>query len=440
MYDPDERTGAAGGAQGPEDVAEGMAKGIAQGTAKRRALAVLALCNFFVGWGSLVTVPLVPAIARGTEMAAESGALLVSAYALAFLLVAPVFGVVSDRLGRRIVILAGMVVFGAGTAIIGFGDDLRALLVARAITGVGAGMVAPAVFALVGDLFPYEERGHATGVVSAMLVASTVLGVPLSGFLAEAAGWRWAFFVIAVLAALTLAAVLAGLPKDGPGRQVSGAKQGPASAGMRGALATPSIGLALLATFLWYGNLQGTFANAGLFYARQFGLDAAGVGVVLMVVGLGSVGGNLLGGVLSDRINKRTVAAVAGPLAALGVFSLTYLVPLAGGGLALAVGAHLLWAVAFSMGFSSLAALVSELNPKARGAVLALNTSSIYAGSLAFTATSAALLGAGGFPLLGTASALAALLVVPLVLRLGEDSSDKSRYRDYRDYDVGSPP
>ena len=192
---------------------------------------------------------------------------------------------------------------------------------------------------------------------------------------------------------------------------------------MKAALATPAIGLALLATFLWYGSLHGTYANAGLFYARQFGLDAAGVGVVLMLASLGSVAGNLLGGVLADRVGKRAVAAASAPLAALGVFTLTYFVPLVSGGLALAVGANLLWALAFSSGFSALAALVSELNEKARGAVLALNTSSVYAGSLAFTAASTALLVMGGFPLLGVVSAVAALAVVPLVFRLGEDHS-----------------
>jgi multidrug resistance protein len=377
-----------------------------------------------VGWGSLVTVPLVPAIAHGTGMVAESGALLVSAYALAFLLAAPVFGVVSNGFGRKNVIVAGMLVLAAGTALTGLGNGLVALLAARAVTGIGAGMVAPSVFALVGDLFPYEERGRATGVVSAMLVTSNVLGVPLSGVLAEAAGWRWAFFANAALAALALAAVLAGLPEDRlPGQTVPGDEPDTASDGMKAALATPTIGLALLATFLWYGSLQGTYANVGLFYARRFGLDAADIGVVLMLAGLRSVAGNLLGGVLSDKVGKRAIAATSAPLAALGVSALTYVVPAVSGGLVLAVGANLLWALAFSSGFSALAALVSELNEKARGAVLALNTSSVYTGSLAFTAASTALLGVGGFPLLGVVSAVAALAVVPLVFRLGEDHS-----------------
>lgn len=98
-------------------------RGTASG--RNKMLAALALCTFFVGWDSLVTVPLLPAITEETGVPRDLGALLlVTAYALAYLISAPVFGAISDRVGRKRMILLGMLVLAVGTALTGLGNDL----------------------------------------------------------------------------------------------------------------------------------------------------------------------------------------------------------------------------------------------------------------------------------------------------------------------------
>jgi len=389
----------------------------ASGTNK--LLAVLALCTFFVGWDSLVTVPLLPAMTNDTGIPADLGALLVSAYALAYLLSAPIFGAISDRVGRKGMIFSGMVVLGVGTALTGLGSSFSTLLLFRAVTGIGAGMVEPGVYALIGDRFPYERRGRAIGVVSGMLIASTIFGVPLGGYLAEISTWRYTFWIIGGLALVASVAVYIALPTDRP--QLD-SRHGAASSALRSTLgqfrlafSATSVLVALLATFLWFGSLQGTFANAGIYYSRYFGFTEAQNGLILMVAGLGSVIGSMAGGRLADRFGKRVVVGISSVIAAAGVFALTNVFT---GALPAAVVVHVVWATAFASGFSALTALVSELNPEARGTVLALNTSFMFAGSLVFTAASAVLLRAGGFPLVGALSAVAALLVLPLTLYL----------------------
>jgi predicted MFS family arabinose efflux permease len=384
---------------------------------RKAVLAALALGTFFVGWDSLVTVPLLPAITRETGVSADLGVLLVTAYALAYLLSAPLFGAISDRVGRRSMILAGMMVLGIGTILTGFGSSLTALLVFRALTGVGAGMVEPGVYALIGDRFSYGQRGRAVGLVTGTLIASTLFGVPLGGYLAELSSWRFTFWLIGGLAILAIAAVYAGLPQDRPAEQAAGETPDlPSTPGrFRAAISTPSVSFALLATFLWFGGLQGTFANIGLYYTLNFGFGVAQNGLMLMVAGLASVAGSVVGGRLSDAFGKRAVVSASSVLAATCVLVLT---SIAAQNLLAAITAHVLWAAAFASGQAALTALISELNPKARGTVLALNTSSMFAGSMVFTGASAALLRAGGFSLLGLLSAVAALLVLPLALYL----------------------
>lgn len=322
-----------------------------------KVLAVLAVCTFFVGWDSLVTVPLLPAMTADAGIPQGFGALLVSAYALAYLLSAPVFGAISDRVGRKAMILTGMAVLGVGTALTGLGDDFATLLLFRVVTGVGAGMVEPGVYALIGDRFPYERRGRAIGLVSGTLIASTLFGVPLGGYLAEVSTWRYTFGIIGGLALIASVAVYLTLPSDRP----EGRREGAATSTLRSTLgqfrlafSTASVFFALIATFLWFGGLQGTFANAGIYYSRFFEFTEAQNGLVLMVAGLGSVIGSIAGGALADRFGTRAVVATSSAVAAASVFALTSIFT---GTLPAAVAVHVLWATAYASGFTALTTL-----------------------------------------------------------------------------------
>lgn len=382
-----------------------------------RVLAFLALCTFFVGWDSLVTVPLLPAITGDTGVPADLGALLVSAYAIAYLLSAPLFGAISDRVGRKRMILTGMLVLGIGTALTGFGENFTTLLLFRALTGLGAGMVEPSVYALVGDEFPYERRGRAIGIVTGTLVASTLFGVPLGGYLAELSSWRYAFWIIGSLTLISLAFIYLGIPADPPRKQQDAASSALKSTlgQFRVAFSTASVFFALLATFLWFGGLQGTFANIGLFYTRYFGFGEAQNGLVLTAAGLGSMVGSVIGGNLADRFGKRVVIGASSVIAAIGVALLTSTFT---DTIQAAIVAHIVWSTTFASGQAALTALISELKPQVRGTVLALNTSFMFAGSLVFTAASAVLLQAEGFAYVGALSSAAAILVLPITLYL----------------------
>lgn len=170
-------------------------------------LAVLALCSFFVGLDTTVTIPLVPPIAKSTGTPVHLGQLLISAYAVAYMVTAPIFGAVSDSWGRKKTIFAGMLLLGIGTFLTGTGTSFGVLLLFRALTGVGAGMLQPGVYALIGDVFPYERRGQAIGIAMGGLLSATLVGPPVGGYIAVFTTWRWAFWLIAVGAVAMLAVI-----------------------------------------------------------------------------------------------------------------------------------------------------------------------------------------------------------------------------------------
>lgn len=370
-----------------------------------RLLPLLAFCSFLVGFDATATVPLLPAISASTDMPLASGGLLYAAYAVAYALAAPCMGSLSDRRGRNGVLLAGIALFGASTAMVGMGRTFAELIIFRVLTGIGAGMIEPAVYAIAGDAFDYDRRGRAMGVITAALISSSVLGVPLAGAIAEFASWRQAFGVIAILAVIALAGAAAVIPAVSPGRSAPGP-----AAQIRLVFRKPSVFWSLLGSFLYFGALQGMFALAGVFYYTEYGLGSGETGLLLMAAGASSVAGSLLGGKWADRTRKQRVIAIAGVLSDVSVFALSLFT------VSLWVSAllHLLWTALYAAGQAAFTALVSELDPQSRGTVLSLNSSAMYIGASAMSALAAALLTAGAFwpigLLCGVANGLVAII------------------------------
>ncbi|HET7034208.1 MAG TPA: MFS transporter [Thermomicrobiaceae bacterium] len=133
---------------------------------------------------------------------------IVSGYLIAYTVSIPLMGRLSDRIGRRATFLVALLVFLAGSGFSASAHSLEALIVARAVQGVGGGAMVPVAMALVGDLLPPEERAGALGVVAAVDTLGWVLG-PIWGAVIDAlfSSWRAVFWLnlpIGVLAVLGL--------------------------------------------------------------------------------------------------------------------------------------------------------------------------------------------------------------------------------------------
>jgi EmrB/QacA subfamily drug resistance transporter len=120
---------------------------------------------------------------------------LVTAFMLTSTVSVPLYGKLADLYGRKPVLLAGVTLFLAGSALCGVAGSMEQLIAFRALQGLGAGSVVPVTLTLIGDLFEMEERARLQGLFSAVWGVSSVLGPLVGGFIVTVWSWPWVFLV-----------------------------------------------------------------------------------------------------------------------------------------------------------------------------------------------------------------------------------------------------
>jgi predicted MFS family arabinose efflux permease len=160
----------------------------------------------------MIMMPLGPILMQELVIDAHQFGLLVSAYTFTAALAGIPIAIIADRFERKRLLLTMFALFALATLACGLAPNYATLLLARSTAGVFGGMLGSMVHTMVGDLVPFERRGRASGTVMMAFSLSTVAGVPLSLFLANAYGWRFPFFLIAALAGALLLLGLKQLP------------------------------------------------------------------------------------------------------------------------------------------------------------------------------------------------------------------------------------
>lgn len=135
---------------------------------------------------------------------------VMTAYILASTIMMPIYGKMSDLIGRKGPLVVAIVLFMAGSIIGGLASDMGMLIAARVIQGLGGGGLIILSQAIIADVVPARERGKYMGIMGAVFAVSSVAGPLLGGWLTEEVDWRWTFWMniplglIALLAAIVL--------------------------------------------------------------------------------------------------------------------------------------------------------------------------------------------------------------------------------------------
>lgn len=191
----------------------------APASGERTILFALWLLVFSASSQLMIVVAMLPAIGEQLSISTAQQGLLVSCYAVMVGVFALVAGPVSDKIGRRRMLLVGSGLMTAALALHVIVDGYALLLVARTLAGVAGGALSGVVVAYVGDYFPYERRGWASGWVMSGIAVGQIAGVPLGALLAEHFGFRTPFLIFAATMGATFLLILKSVPQPNVPRE-----------------------------------------------------------------------------------------------------------------------------------------------------------------------------------------------------------------------------
>ncbi len=363
------------------------------------ALLALSLGYFTFGTSSLAVVGLSAPISSGLHVPAAQVGLLVSVFALTFAVAAPLAPVVLARVPRKRALLLGLGVMAIGGLLAAIAPSYGFLCGARVIGALGGAVFGPASSAAGSLIVPEERRPQALATVFGGMTAAAVLGVPLSSFLGNSLGWRWALTGVAVLTVLALVLVALLLPEVEAGER-------PTARAYRLVLGTPGTVPTVLTTLFFMAAQFTVYGVAGAYIAARFGSPPSTVALVLLAFGVVGVIGNASGARTYERFGGR--ATITTTQVGLGAaFLALALVPHA---LPAALAVFAFWAFFSQLYQAPQQARLVALLPDQRGIVLALNASALNIG-----VSLGSLLGSTALPWAG-ARLLSAIGLVPLAL------------------------
>ena len=155
-----------------------------------------------------------PGVARATHASQTQLAWVIDAYSLVFASLLLPAGAIGDRYGRRRTLIAGLVIFGAGSAVAMTAHSAAELIGLRAVLGLGAALVMPATLSTITGTFPGEQRTRAVSVWAAVAGGAAVLGLLTSGLLLQVWSWPSVFGLNVVLAGAAIVGTIRFVPES----------------------------------------------------------------------------------------------------------------------------------------------------------------------------------------------------------------------------------
>jgi predicted MFS family arabinose efflux permease len=373
--------------------------------------AVLGVVFFLMSAEMFLVSPLLPEIARSLGATIAAAATTVTAYVVVYALAGPALGTLSERWSRKRSAIAGAVVFLVGNIGCAIAPGLGGLILARGVSGLGAALASPAIWAYLAERTAAHQRGRAISFGASASALGVVLGVPLGAALAAVGGWRAPFLAVGMLM-LVATIIIANRLESTP---VAAAPRG-----LRALIrpwSSPDIRLGLVATFFLQAARMGAYTYVGVIFAVRFGMDVSALGLVGLLVGACSMAGSLTAGTTVDRLALHDVPGIWVSVLAALLFIPCAVVTTTTGQLWLALTSLGLWCMCGAAFYSSQQIFLSCADPSQRATVAGWNNSMMHAGAaVGTTALGFVAAGSRSFATISGAFGLAGAAAAALLL------------------------
>ena len=332
---------------------------------KSEAVLFAAVLVDMLGFG--IVMPVLPFYATALDATPLEVTLIIASFSAMQLVSSPIWGRVSDRRGRRPLLVAGLFASAVSYLIFGLANSVLVLLLSRMAAGAAGGTISVAQ-AYIADTTTHEQRAHGLGLLGAASGLGVMLGPALGGFVSQWGGLAAPGFVAAGLCTVNGFAAMAFLPESRARahRHAHTGETATLSGWLRTMVRFP-LSLMMSVYFLTISSFTAMSALLALYVEARFGLGAADVGLLFALAGATTV---IVRGVLLGMLVKRFGEPFTVQLGTIGLLGALVSLPLV-------PTAAWLWAVvplyAFGAGtlFPALASLVSRATDDAsQGSVL----------------------------------------------------------------------
>jgi len=278
-------------------------------TTNRRNLFILAFSLLVVMLGFGMVIPVFPFIIDKLGASGSALGLLIATAALTEFLFGPIWGSISDRVGRKPILMIGMFGYALSMFLFGIANQIWMLITFRALSGVLSSATISTTMAYIGDSTSEKARGGGMGLLGAVAGAGTVIGPGIGGLLAGGS-LTTPFFVSTALALITVLLVAILLPESLPTETRSSQEQKIKLIrfGELWRALTGPIGLLLIIAFLATFGTSNFESVFGLYMLRKLNYGPEQVGGILTLVGaIALIGRGLLTGFVTGRWGEPTV-------------------------------------------------------------------------------------------------------------------------------------
>lgn len=259
----------------------------------------------------MIIAPILPRIGEQLMINEQLLGTLITAYALMTGFLAIFTGPISDKIGRRRILLYGTAGMAIALALHGLAESYITLLLARAAAGGAGGILSGSAVSYVGDYFPYERRGWANGWIMSGIAMGQIVGIPLGILLAEHFGFQAPFLSFALLMAGAFILIYVYVPQPDVERDTAKITIFNLFDKYKVMLTKKPIKAAALSYFLMFLSVSVYITFLPTWLEQHFGVTGNAISGLFLVGGIANVitGPNI--GKLSDRIGRKRIILIS---------------------------------------------------------------------------------------------------------------------------------
>ncbi|MDX1493954.1 MAG: MFS transporter [Longimicrobiales bacterium] len=295
----------------PPDARRQGRSGRGEGASPYLIVFTLWLLVFSSASQTMILSPILPMIGDQLDIADAVLGTLVSVYSLMVGVFAILAGPVSDKIGRRRILILGCGTMTVALSLHGLVTGYVSFLLVRIFAGCAGGILSGAAVSYIGDYFPYERRGWATGWVMSGAAVGQIIGIPLGIVLASRFGFRSPFYLFAVTMAMTVLLLFFRVPQPDVRLNAKRLSVRQAASDYLTMLRRPEVAWAAAAFFMMFLGVSIFVIYLPTWLERDVGVTGDQIALMFLIGGVANVLTGPQAGRLSDKIGRKGIILLA---------------------------------------------------------------------------------------------------------------------------------